>query len=70
MKEFERGPGKNDAPNVEEDQINPLIYARVTWRYRWLIFGLCTAAVTATFLYTIRQPKIFEAQATFIAPRG
>lgn len=54
---------------TEHDQINVLDYARVVWRYRWVIFLICIATLAGTFVVTLRMPKVYESTVTLLSPR-
>ncbi len=49
-----------------EDEVNLLDYWRVIWKRRWLIVGLCSAAVITTMIVSLMQPKIYESTASLL----
>ena len=52
-----------------ENEVDILHYGAVVWRYRWLIVGLCAAAVFTTLVITLQMPKVYEARTTLLVPR-
>ena len=49
-----------------EDEVNLLDYWRVIWKRRWLIGGLCVAAVLTAMVVSLQMPKIYESTATLL----
>jgi uncharacterized protein involved in exopolysaccharide biosynthesis len=50
------------------EEINLLDYWRVLWKRRWIIAGLCAAAVIAAMLLSLGMPPIYESTATILPP--
>jgi uncharacterized protein involved in exopolysaccharide biosynthesis len=65
----ERNRAQETAARVEHEEMTLLDYALVFWRYGWLIVGICVISALATFIVTVRTPKIFESTATLLAPK-
>jgi len=53
-----------------EDEVNLLDYWRVIWKRRWLIGGLCAAAVLTAMVVSLQMPKIYESTATLLPQLG
>ena len=53
---------------VPEDEVNLLDYWRVIWKRRWLIGGLCVAAVLTAMVVSLQMPKIYESTASILPP--
>lgn len=51
------------------DELTLLDYVATVWRHRWLVGAVCAVTVLATFVVTIRMPKIYESTATMLAPK-
>ncbi|MCH6558376.1 MAG: hypothetical protein IH803_09195 [Nitrospirae bacterium] len=49
-----------------DDEVNLLDYWRVIWKRRWLIGGLCVAAVLTAMVVSLQMPKIYESTATLL----
>src|SRR2546427_724116 len=60
-----RGPAAFGA----EGPITAPDYARVIWKYRWFILGLCLVAVLTTGILTLQSSKIYQAKATLLVPK-
>ncbi len=50
--------------------MNLLDYWRVIWKRRWLIGGLCVAAVLTAMVVSLQMPKIYESTATLLPQFG
>ncbi len=59
---------ENVVPGGHEE-MTLLDYALVFWRYGWLIAGICVVAIVASFIMTVRTPKVYESTATLLAPK-
>src|SRR5712692_9556768 len=57
------------APPRDVDEANVLDYFAVLWRYRWLIVGVLTTVIGATFVFTVTTPKRYESTATLVEPK-
>ena len=55
--------------NVEEYESDLLDYARVIWRYKWLIVVLCLVSVLGTLAFTLRMQKVYESTTTLLIPK-
>jgi len=53
----------------DEDGMNILDYCRVIWKYRYYIGALCLASILSSFVYSLLVPKLYQAQATILAPK-
>jgi len=49
-----------------DDEVNLLDYWRVIWKRRWLIGGLCVAAVLTAMVVSLQMPKIYESTSTLL----
>lgn len=58
--------GTSRPPADFEDEVNLLDYWRVVWTRRWLIGGLCIAAVLAALVVSLLLPKSYESTATLL----
>ena len=65
----EQGRAQERAAPVEHEEMTLLDYALVFWRYGWLIVGICIIASVASFILTIRTPKIYESTATLLVSK-
>lgn len=54
---------------AEHEEMTLLDYALVFWRYGWLIAGICVVTIVASFIMTVRTPKVYESTATLLAPK-
>ena len=52
-----------------DEEVTVLDYARVIWRYKWLVIGVWVVTVAGTWVWTINAPKIYEATTTVMSPR-
>jgi len=51
------------------DELSLLDLARMIWRRRWLVVTLCVAAGALTFGVSKLMPKMYESNATVVAPK-
>jgi len=58
-----------DARRRADEEVTVLDYARVIWRYKWLVIGVWVVTVAGTWVWTINAPKIYEATTTVMSPR-
>ena len=58
-----------DARRRADEEVTLLDYARVIWRYKWLVIGVWVVTVAGTWVWTINAPKIYEATTTVMSPR-
>jgi uncharacterized protein involved in exopolysaccharide biosynthesis len=54
--------------SADEQEIHFLDYFRVVWRYRWVVFVLCTVATVLTAAITMTSPRKYRASATIVPP--
>lgn len=48
------------------DPFDPMYYARVLMRRRWVVLGVLAAIVALVGVYTLRQPRLYEARTSVI----
>src|SRR5439155_13894625 len=58
-----------DARQRADEDVTLLDYAKVIWRYKWLVIGVWVVTVAGTWVWTINAPKIYEATTTVMSPR-
>jgi uncharacterized protein involved in exopolysaccharide biosynthesis len=51
-----------------EDEIDLLDYLRVIWRYRWMVFVLCLAAMSVTVVVSFLKPRQYQSAVTIVPP--
>jgi uncharacterized protein involved in exopolysaccharide biosynthesis len=51
-----------------EDEIDLLDYLRVIWRYRWMVFVLCLAAMSVTAVVSFLKPRQYQSAVTIVPP--
>ncbi|MFC1652404.1 Wzz/FepE/Etk N-terminal domain-containing protein [Planctomycetota bacterium] len=66
-KEF-TGDNTSRAVAVSSDEINLLDYLRVIFRHCWLISGITLVAMAATVLWSLRQPRMYQATTSIVPP--
>ena len=50
------------------EEINLFDYWLIIWKRRWMIGGLCAAALMVTMLFSLRLPSVYESTATILPP--
>ncbi len=61
---MDQSPQQSNHPAPEEPEIDLLAYWRVVRKRRWTILTFLVFVVAATLIWTLRQPKIYQAAAT------
>jgi len=56
------------AESCSSDEINLLDYLRVIYKYRWMIMILTILTMAATVVYSLCQPRMYQANTSIVPP--